>query len=181
MSRAGSSSNSGGSNTPTRELPLLCCAISRTGPTSTPRSLPGGCSGALRAGNPSHVDAPIYTRGRARRSLIDTVAFRVLSQITTALALVIQVRGMSEHDFGIYSLLYTFIPVIGTLLSLGLEQVMQRYQPEYLRAGNKLGAAWLLRRIATGRLATNILIICVVLLGWNVVAPLFKLTPYRGM
>jgi O-antigen/teichoic acid export membrane protein len=126
------------------------------------------------------VDAPIYTRGRARRSLIDTVTFRVLSQITTALALIIQVRGMSEHDFGVYSLLYTFIPVIGTLLSLGLEQVMQRYQPEYLRQGNKAGAAWLMRTIATGRLATNILIIIVVLLCWNLVAPLFKLTAYRG-
>jgi O-antigen/teichoic acid export membrane protein len=126
------------------------------------------------------VDAPIYTGGRARRSLIDTVTFRVLSQITTALALIIQVRGMSEHDFGVYSLLYTFIPVIGTLLSLGLEQVMQRYQPEYLRAGNKIGAAWLMRRIAIGRLTTNILIIVVVLACWNLIAPLFKLTPYRG-
>jgi O-antigen/teichoic acid export membrane protein len=127
------------------------------------------------------VDAPIYTGGRARRSLIDTVTFRVLSQITTALALIIQVRGMSEHDFGVYSLLYTFIPVIGTLLSLGLEQVMQRYQPEYLRAGNKIGAAWLMRTIATGRLATNILIIAIVLSCWSLIAPLFKLTPYRGM
>jgi len=126
------------------------------------------------------VDAPIYTRGRARRSLIDTVTFRVLSQIMTALALIIQVRGMSEHDFGVYSLLYTFIPVIGTLLSLGLEQVMQRYQPEYLRAGNIAGAAWLMRTIASGRLAANILIIVVVLLCWNLVAPLFKLTSYRG-
>jgi O-antigen/teichoic acid export membrane protein len=127
------------------------------------------------------LDAPIYTRGRARRSLIDTVAFRVVSQIMTGLALIVQVRGMSEHDFGIYSLLYTFIPVIGTLLSLGLEQVMQRYQPEYLRAGNRVGAAWLVRVIASGRLATNILLIIVVLLCWKLVAPLFKLEDYRGM
>jgi O-antigen/teichoic acid export membrane protein len=126
------------------------------------------------------MDAPIYTGGHARRSLVDTVTFRLLSQITTPLALIIQVRGMTEHDFGIYSLLYTFIPVVGTLLSLGLEQVMMRYQPEYLRAGNKKGAAWLMRRIAVGRLSTNILLICVVLLCWNLVAPLFKLTPYRA-
>jgi len=131
----------------------------------------------VASGNP--MDAPIYTRGRARRSLVDTVMFRVVSQVTTGLALIIQVRGMSEHDFGVYSLLYTFIPVIGTALSLGLEQVMQRFQPEYLRAGNKVGAAWLMRTIASGRLATNILIIVVVLLCWNFIAPLFKLTPYR--
>ena len=126
------------------------------------------------------MDSPIYTGGHARRSLVDTVTFRLLSQITTPLALIIQVRGMTEHDFGVYSLLYTFIPVVGTLLSLGLEQVMMRYQPEYLRAGNKKGAAWLMRRIAVGRLSTNILLICVVLLCWNLVAPLFKLTPYRA-
>ena len=126
------------------------------------------------------MDAPIYTGGHARRSLVDTVTFRLLSQITTPLALIIQVRGMTEHDFGVYSLLYTFIPVVGTLLSLGLEQVMMRYQPEYLRAGNKRGAAWLMRRIALGRLSTNIVLICVVLLCWNLIAPLFKLTPYRG-
>src|SRR5262249_16576760 len=118
--------------------------------------------------------------GRARRSLIDTVTFRVASQLMTGLALIVQVRGMSEHDFGVYSLLNTFIPVIGTALSLGLEQVMQRFQPEYLRAGNKPGAAWLMRVIASGRLATNILIITLVLLCWNLVAPLFKLTGYRG-
>jgi len=126
------------------------------------------------------MDPPIYTGGRARRSLIDTVTFRLISQVTTPLALIIQVRGMTEHDFGVYSLLYTFIPVVGTLLSLGLEQVMMRFQPEYLRAGNKKGAAWLMRTIAFGRLSTNILLICAVLLGWNLIAPLFKLTPYRG-
>jgi O-antigen/teichoic acid export membrane protein len=129
----------------------------------------------------SRMEAPIYTRGRARRSLIDTVTFRVMSQIMTGLALIVQVRGMSEHDFGVYSLLYTFIPVIGTLLSLGLEQVMQRFQPEYLRVGNRVGAAWLVRIIASGRLAANTLIIILVLLCWNLVAPLFKITDYRGM
>src|ERR1700760_801025 len=127
------------------------------------------------------MDAPIHTGGGARRSLIHIVTFRALSQVTTAAALIIQVRGMSEHDFGIYSLLYTFIPVIGTLLSLGLEQVMQRFQPEYLRVGNRVGAAWLVRIIASGRLAANTLIIILVLLCWNLVAPLFKITDYRGM
>ncbi len=125
-------------------------------------------------------DSAIYTRGHARRSLIDTVAFRAVSQVTTGLALIVQVRGMSEHDFGIYSLLGTFVPVIGTLVSLGLEQVMMRFQPEYLRAGNRVGAAWLTRTIASGRLAVNILLILLVLLFWNLIAPLFKLGPYRG-
>jgi O-antigen/teichoic acid export membrane protein len=37
-----------------------------------------------------------------------------------------------------------------------------------------------MRVIASGRLAANITIIIVVLLCWNLIAPLFKLTPYRG-
>jgi O-antigen/teichoic acid export membrane protein len=125
------------------------------------------------------MDATIYTRGRAKRSLIDTVAFRLISQLATILSYVILVRGMPERQFGIYSLMYSFIPVIGTLLSLGLEQVMQRYQPEYLRSGNKVAAAWLMRVVASSRLAANILIVVIVLLCWNYIAPLFKLTPYR--
>jgi polysaccharide transporter, PST family len=127
------------------------------------------------------VDTPIYTRGRARRSLIDTVAFRVVSQAATVLGLIVVVRGMSEQQFGIYSLMYSFIPVIGTVLSLGLEQVLLRYQPEYLRNGNKAAAAWLMRVIALARLSANVVIILVVLLCWYYVAPLFKLTPYRSV
>ena len=38
---------------------------------------------------------------------------------------------MSEQDFGIFNLLYAFIPVVSTLASLGLEQVLRRFQPEY--------------------------------------------------
>jgi O-antigen/teichoic acid export membrane protein len=127
------------------------------------------------------VDTSIYTRGRARRSLIDTVAFRVLSQLATVLGMVILVRGISEQQFGVYSLLYSFISVVGTMLSLGLEQVLQRYQPEYLRQGNRRAAAWLMRWIATARFMANLLIIAVVLLCWNWIAPLLKLTPYRGL
>ena len=127
------------------------------------------------------MDTSIYTRGRARRSLIDTVAFRVVSQIATVLGYIILVRGISEQQFGVYSLLYSFISVIGTLLSLGLEQVLQRYQPEYLRAGNRKAAAWLMKVIASGRFLANLVVIVLVLACWSWVAPLFKLTPYRGV
>ncbi len=127
------------------------------------------------------MDTPIYTRHRARRSLIDTVAFRILSQIATVLGYVVLVRGMPERQFGVFNLLYSFIPVIGTVLSLGLEQVLQRFQPEYLRAGNQPGAAWLMRTIASARLVANILMLLAVLLAWDYIAPLFKLTPYRNV
>lgn len=122
----------------------------------------------------------LYTRGRARRSLIDTVAFRAVSQIATILSYVVMVRGMSKQDFGTFNLLYAFIPVISTVASLGLEQTLRRYQPEYLQAGNRAAANWLVRFVASARFGTNVILLSIVLLVWNYAAPLFKLGPYRA-
>src|SRR5262245_14023957 len=121
----------------------------------------------------------VYTRGRARRSLIDTMTFRALSQVATVLGYVVMVRGMAKVDFGVYNLLYAFIPVLSTVASLGLEQTLRRYQPEYLRAGNLPAANGLVRFIATTRFGMNVLILTALLLTWNYCAPLFKLQPYR--
>ena len=122
----------------------------------------------------------LYTRDRTRRSLIDTVTFRAVSQIATILGYVVMVRGMSKQDFGTFNLLYAFIPVISTVASLGLEQTLRRYQPEYLRAGNPAAARWLVRFVTSTRFGTNVILLSVILLGWNYAAPLFKLAPYRA-
>jgi len=121
----------------------------------------------------------LYDRGRARRSLFDTITYRVLSQGTTVLGYVVLVRAMSKTDFGVFNLLYSFIPLVGTLASLGLEQTLRRFQPEYLRQEHFAAAAWLVKRVAKLRLATNCLIMAILLLIWNHVAPRFGLGPYR--
>ena len=122
----------------------------------------------------------LYTRGRARRALIDTVTYRAISQVATILGYVVMVRGMTKEDFGVFSLLYSFIPLISTFASLGLEQTLRRYQPEYLRAGNRSAAAWLVRFVASARFGTNVILLSAILLGWNYAAPLLKLQPYRA-
>ena len=86
-----------------------------------------------------------YSRGNARRSVFHTAVFRVLSQVSTLASYIVLVRAMSEHEFGVLSLLYAFIPVVSTTASLGIEQTLRRFQPEYLRAGNYSTATWLLR------------------------------------
>jgi len=121
----------------------------------------------------------LYDRGRARRSLFDTIIYRVLSQAATVLGYVVLVRAMSKADFGVFNLLYSFIPLVGTVASLGLEQTLRRFQPEYLRQENFSAAAWLVKRVANARLATNCIILAVLLLIWNHVAPRFGLGPYR--
>jgi len=121
----------------------------------------------------------LYSRGSARRSLINTLQFRAVSQIATILGYVILVRGMAAQDFGVYNLLYTFIPTISTVASLGLEQTLRRYQPEYLSGGNAPAAGWLMRFVARTRLTTNFILFGLILLAWNLIAPVFKLQGYR--
>jgi O-antigen/teichoic acid export membrane protein len=117
----------------------------------------------------------LYDRSKARRSLFDTIAYRIASQLATAIGYVVLVRAMSKEDFGVFSLLYSFIPLVGTAASLGLEQTLRRFQPEYLRQGGVRPAVWLVQRVATLRLATNLVVLALVLLAWDHIAPRFDL------
>jgi len=121
-----------------------------------------------------------YDRSKARRSLFDTVAYRMLSQAATVLGYIILVRALNKRDFGVFNLLYSFIPLVGTLASLGLEQTLRRFQPEYLRLGARGAAAWLVKWVSRARLGTNLLILIGLLLAWNSLAPRFGLRAYRA-
>ena len=120
-----------------------------------------------------------YSKGRVRRSLFHTALFRALSQLATLASYAVLVRGMTEHAFGVLSLLYAFIPVISTVASLGIDQTLRRYQPEYLQAGQAAAAAWLWRVAASTRFATNLILLGIILLLWRWIAPTFHLLPYR--
>ncbi len=122
----------------------------------------------------------LYSRGQARRSIFVTAGFRILSQLATLASYVVLVRGMTEQSFGILSLFYAVIPLISTVLSLGIEQTLRRYQPEYLQSAQTDAAAWLLRIAAFGRFATNLLVLGSILLLWQWLAPLFQIQPYRA-
>lgn len=122
----------------------------------------------------------LYNRQRARRSLLDTALFRVASQLATLATYVVMVRGMSREDFGILNVLYSLIPLVSTAASLGIEQVLRRYQPEYLRAGQLAAAHWLVRLTARLRLGTSVLLLAGISLLWHLVAPIFHLEQYRA-
>jgi len=122
----------------------------------------------------------LYSRERTRRALFYTIAFRAISQLSTVLSFVVLVRGLTEQALGIYSLLYSIIPVMGTVVSLGLDQVLRRYQPEYLQAGNLAGAAWMVRIVMRLRLLTNLVLLTVIILAWGLFAPLFHLADQRS-
>jgi O-antigen/teichoic acid export membrane protein len=122
----------------------------------------------------------LYSSQQARHSLFHTVRFRAISQIATMLSYIVLVRGMKEQAFGIYNLFYSFIPLVTTIASFGLEQTLRRFQPEYLRTGQSLASAWLVKTVAGARLAATVAVVIGVLLAWNFVAPRFHMSAYRA-
>ncbi|HEY7975133.1 MAG TPA: lipopolysaccharide biosynthesis protein [Ktedonobacterales bacterium] len=120
-----------------------------------------------------------YSRQQARKSLFHTVRFRTVSQTATVLSYIVLVRAMKEHAFGVYNLFYSFIPIITTLASFGLEQTLRRYQPEYLRSERTAASAWLVRFVRRARLASTVTMLGIILLSWNLLAPHFGLQGHR--
>ena len=101
------------------------------------------------------------------------------AQVATLVGYVVLVRLLPESEFGIYALFYAMLPIVGTLLSFGMEDTLRRYQPEYLRQGENRLAHWLTRRIGQLRLITTFLFLALALVFWNQFAPLFKIADYR--
>jgi O-antigen/teichoic acid export membrane protein len=122
----------------------------------------------------------LYSKNRARKSLFATIGFRGLSQLATVFSYIVLVRALSEQAFGVLNLLYAFIPFFTTVGSLGLDQTLRRFQPEYLRKGEQGNAAWLARSVRLTRFLSNLILIALVLAAWNWIAPWFQLGPYRG-
>lgn len=121
----------------------------------------------------------IYTRKRARRSMVHTAFYRGVSQVATMLGYIVLVRAMLEWEFGILSLMYAALPVVSAIASFGLEQTLKRYQPEYLRSGNAPAAHRLFRVVGLSRLGSTTAVVAIMLLAWNSFAPYFQLAPYR--
>lgn len=122
----------------------------------------------------------LYGRDSARRSLLDTIGFRALSQLATVVSYAVLVRSMTEHDFGVLSLFYSFIPIVITIGSLGLDHTLRRFQPEYLRTGQTGVAAWLVRVVRLTRFGSNLIIVLGILVAWKWVAPWFELDAYKA-
>lgn len=121
-----------------------------------------------------------YTSDNARRSIWHTAVFRVASQASTLASYVVLVRAMSEHDFGVFNLLYAIIPVVSTIASLGIEQTLRRFEPVYLRSGKPTLAHKLVKIASRLRLATNLLFLLAIFALWSWLGPVFRIGPYRA-
>lgn len=119
----------------------------------------------------------------ARRALSAgkyTIVFRLISQVVGVAATVFLVRTLSEQDYGIYNLLYSVIALLGMVFSLGIANTLQRYIPEYYSRGEFVLADRLYRFASLIRLLSNVAVLAVVLICWDYVGPLLKITAYRN-
>jgi O-antigen/teichoic acid export membrane protein len=128
---------------------------------------------------PLHVTNGLYTRKSARAAAFYALGFRIPGQAAALGSYVVLVRWLPEAEYGVYSLLYAMLPVIGTVMSFGMENTLGRYQPEYLRKGENRLANRLSRNIALLRLATSVMFLAAILVFWDEIAPFFDIAEYR--
>lgn len=108
-----------------------------------------------------------------------TVFFRVLAQGISLAATVLLVRALSEHDYGVYNLLYSVIAMLGMVFSLGIANTLQRYMPEYYSKGEFRIAHNLYKTASLIRLFSNVAVLGLALIFWEQLAPYLKITAYK--
>ena len=116
---------------------------------------------------------------KSKKAFKYTLIFKTLSQGLGFIATLLLVRGLSEHDYGIYNLLYAIISIIGMISSFGIVDSLQRYIPEYYEKGEFIIAHNLYRTASFIRLISNVLILGFILLLWDTLAPVLKLNGYK--
>ena len=116
---------------------------------------------------------------KSRNAAKYTLIFKTGNQILGGIAIILIVRALSEEEYGVYNLLYSLISLIGVVLSLGLNNVLHRYIPEYYQRGEFIIAHNLYRAVSFIRLVSNIFLLGLVLLLWDDISPLLKLSNYK--
>lgn len=116
---------------------------------------------------------------RAADAAYHAIVLKVAFQVLALLAMVLLVRVLSVEDFGAYNLVSATLPLMQLVGSFGLVNLLQRFVPEYYHAGRTALAARLVGVVATLRLVTSCLILALVFLFWDRLAPLVKLEAYR--
>ncbi|MEW6428835.1 MAG: lipopolysaccharide biosynthesis protein [Thermodesulfobacteriota bacterium] len=117
--------------------------------------------------------------GKAFSAARYAAVYRVIAQLIGAVSTVFLVRVLSEQAYGVYNLLYSVIALLGMVFSLGIANLLQRYIPEYYGRGEYVLADRLYRSATLFRLLSNVLVLGLILLGWEYVGPLLKIGGYR--
>ena len=105
----------------------------------------------------SMIDKKLTRKGLSATKY--TLVFRIMAQAVGIAVTIFLVRVLSEHDYGVYNLLYSLIALIGVVFSFGIGNTLQRYIPEYYSKGEFRIANNLYRATSIIRLFSNVVIL----------------------
>ena len=109
-----------------------------------------------------------------------SILYRSLAKIIGGVTLIVLVRLLPKHDYGVYNLLYSFIALLGMVLSLGISNTLVRFIPEYYSRGEFNLANNLYWSASLFRLISNVVFLSIVLLLWEYMGPLLKIADYKN-
>ncbi|POF30615.1 oligosaccharide flippase family protein [Roseibium marinum] len=84
-------------------------------------------------------------QGTAGRMAVSTFAIRVGGAALAYLSQIVLARLLGAHDYGIYSVAWTFLIVIGAMTCGGFSTSVSRFIPQYLQKGDMDGLRGFLR------------------------------------
>ena len=117
---------------------------------------------------------------KAAEAGVSTAVLKVFHQIISFGATVLLVRTLSQEAFGIYSILYAVIPMLNLVGSFGLQEVLQRFLPEYYAKNEFKLARKLVFRVFILRTIVSILVISAIFMYWDVLSGLIKIQDYKN-
>ncbi len=75
----------------------------------------------------------IYSRERAFKAAKLTVYLKSVAQLLGILVTILLVKILTEEEYGVYTTFLASITVIGSVLSLGIGNTLQRFIPKYVK------------------------------------------------
>lgn len=117
---------------------------------------------------------------KAAEAGVSTAVLKVFHQIISFGATVLLVRTLSQEAFGIYSILYAVIPMLNIVGSFGLQEVLQRFLPEYYAKNEFKLASKLVFRVFVLRIIVSVFVIFAIFMYWDVLSGLIKIQDYKN-
>ncbi len=116
---------------------------------------------------------------KAAEAGLSTAVLKIFHQVISFGATVLLVRALSQEEFGIYSILYAIIPMLNIVGSFGLQDVIQRFLPEYYIKKEFKLASKLVFRVFIMRSIVSIIVIFAIFVYWDTLSALIKIKEYK--
>lgn len=103
----------------------------------------------------------IYSRERAFKAAKLTVYLKSVAQLLGILVTILLVKILTEEDYGVYTTFIASITIIGSVLSLGIGNTLQRFIPKYVKQQEFILTKKIIKVAFWARLLSLVFLCCV--------------------